>query len=143
MTTIAYKDGVIAWDSQVTAGSMVVSRSFQKMTKANGFILWCAGSIQDRDALVKALSSGRAEWDMDLEVEALVLENDALNLVSVREGRIWRDSVARNEPMAIGSGADYAMGAMDAGCDAVEAVKIAAGRDVSTGGKIRRKVLFA
>lgn len=139
MTTIAYRNGVIAWDSQVTAGSMVVSRSFQKMTKVNGFTLWCAGSIQDREALVKALSSGRAEWDMDLEVEALVLENGGLNLVSVREGRIWRDSVAENEPMAIGSGADYAMGAMDAGCSAVEAVKIAAGRDVNTGGKIRHK----
>jgi ATP-dependent protease HslVU (ClpYQ) peptidase subunit len=139
MTTIAYKDGVIAWDSQVTAGSMVVSRSFQKMTKANGLTLWCAGTIQDRDALVKAISSGRAEWDMDLEVEAIVLEGESLSLVSVREGRIWRDSVSRSEPMAIGSGADYAMGAMDAGCDAVEAVKIAAGRDVSTGGRIRKK----
>jgi ATP-dependent protease HslVU (ClpYQ) peptidase subunit len=37
---------------------------------------------------------------------------------------------------AIGSGAAFAMGAMDAGATAKEAVKIAC-RDVYTGGKIR------
>jgi ATP-dependent protease HslVU (ClpYQ) peptidase subunit len=139
MTTIAYKDGLIAWDSQITAGAMVVSRNYQKMHKANGITLWCAGSVQDREHLVKALSSGRFDWDMDLEIEAIVLDKTGLYLVSVRDGRVWRDTIPPGEAAAIGSGADYAMGAMDAGCDAVQAVKIAAGRDVSTGGKVRSK----
>ena len=39
-------------------------------------------------------------------------------------------------PYAIGSGASYALGAMDAGATAKEAVKIAS-RDVYTGGIIR------
>lgn len=40
-------------------------------------------------------------------------------------------------PYAIGSGEEYAMGAMLAGCSALEAVKIAAKLDVYTGGPVR------
>lgn len=39
--------------------------------------------------------------------------------------------------MAIGSGMYYALTAMDCGCSAEEAVKMAAKRDVNTGGEIR------
>jgi ATP-dependent protease HslVU (ClpYQ) peptidase subunit len=38
---------------------------------------------------------------------------------------------------AIGSGEEYAIGAMDAGLSAKDAVKIACNRDIYSGGRIR------
>ncbi|MNJ79145.1 hypothetical protein D3C77_770710 [compost metagenome] len=50
---------------------------------------------------------------------------------------IWRQELDPANPDAIGSGAPYALAAMDMGASAEDAVRAAMKRDIYTGGKIR------
>ncbi|MNR66547.1 hypothetical protein D3C85_1900920 [compost metagenome] len=49
---------------------------------------------------------------------------------------IWRQDLDPSNPDAIGSGAMYALAAMDMGASAAEAVRAAMKRDIYSGGKL-------
>jgi hypothetical protein len=78
------------------------------------------------------LQAGGMLWD-GKELYACCMDDDNIILT-----RLELDSV-----YAIGSGAEYAIGAMDFGATAQESVRISANRDVNTGGRIRVKRLAA
>lgn len=50
---------------------------------------------------------------------------------------IWKQELDPANPDAIGSGAAYALAAMDMGASAEDAVRAAMKRDIYTGGKVR------
>ncbi|MBD9573742.1 proteasome subunit beta [Pseudomonas sp. PDM23] len=135
MTTIAYRDGVIAYDSLVTAGGTVIYDDFDKKRERNGVLFFGSGSTADIDLLISAYFGEIPGFDMD--ARALVLREDKLSLISFADGRVYESEVLPDRPYAIGSGSDHAYTAFDMGASARQAVELAAKRDTCTGGLIR------
>ena len=52
MTTIAYRDGILAADSLVTLGSTKVHGSYQKIRRIGEYLVGTAGSVADCQAFV-------------------------------------------------------------------------------------------
>lgn len=136
MTTIAYKDGVIAYDSRTTSGTLVNSDTTNKRHVVDGVSFFIAGAICDHPRLIAAYFG--AEVGKHVECRALVVDAGELFECAVSDDSgFWRTQLVPEELTALGSGAHFAYGAMDAGASAVEAVKIATHRDVCSGGKVR------
>lgn len=145
MTTIAYRKGILAADSQVTFGgdaSGAIKGTCQKLfrktiksgRKTRTVILATAGESSPGMVFVDWYGTGGARPDLlkDTDFTCLVLEPDGLYEV---------DSLCRPERIlapfyAIGSGAKAALAAMHCGKSAREAVAIAAKLDPYTGGRI-------
>lgn len=137
MTTIAYKDGIIAYDSRITSGGTIESDSFDKKVESDGVIFFFSGGLMDRE---KAIEAWRAdECEDELGFSAIVVDDGGLvwSFASYDGPSVERLPMSWFGHMAIGSGADHAITAMDCGLSAKEAVKMAAKRDVCTGGRIR------
>ena len=124
MTTIAYKDGVIAYDSRTTTGLLVNSDTTNKRHVVDGVSFFIAGAICDQARLITAYFG----TDVGTHVGCRALAVDAgvvYECAVADDDGFWRHPLEPGEPMAIGSGAHFAFGAMDAGASAAEAVKIA------------------
>ena len=139
MTTIAYKDGVIAFDSRVCMerGDITVL-DYNKSRKAGGVRFFFAGCLADiEEFMVFYLSDQRDDLPC-LDCVAFVLDKGRLYLSGVDgDGHLWLDPYQFDQHAAIGSGGPHALTAMDLGCDAKTAVKMAMLRDSHTGGRIR------
>lgn len=136
MTTIAYKDGVIAYDSQITRGDVITYEDYEKCIEQAGVKFFCCGTVSDYQRLVDAYFGAKPDGNID--ATALVLDGDSLMMVAVDDTTgLWKSPVMRDRPYAIGSGTPYAFAAMDMGASAEKAVEMAARRDTSTGGKVR------
>lgn len=138
MTTLVYKDGVIAWDSRVSSGDTVLTDSAQKRYKAHGKTFWLCGTVGDFADLIRAYGL-REKPERDLDVGGFVLDSTGLRVLGYGDGEVWSSPVTY--PRALGSGSDFAYGAMDCGRSAIEALRVAAGRDTCTGGKLRQQKL--
>lgn len=141
MTTVVfYPPNTICCDSRVTCGSQIESDNYSKYqeVKLNGkrTRFWIAGSLSDIQNFVEAYALSETR-DRELECEAFVFEKGTLYHVQIDEEDIHKTVIDRSEHTAIGSGSPYALTAMDLGCNAREAVKMAARRDSCTGGRIR------
>lgn len=136
MTTIAYKDGVIAYDSRQVRGSAIVSDSCSKCQVVDGVSFFLAGAVCDEAALIAAYF-GKAST-APVECSGYVVDAGKLMLVGHDDKTgIWLQDLDPANPDAIGSGAPYALAAMDMGASAVDAVLAAMKRDIYTGGIIK------
>lgn len=134
MTTIVYRDGVLAGDSRVTIDDMVSTDKQTKVHKLrDGRLYGWAGGVEDAERLRQALRKNAPPPALQ-EISALLIDTDGA--IHLYEGNIWIEQ--KGEPYyAVGSGAPYALGALDAGCSALDAAKIAIKRDINSGGKVR------
>jgi ATP-dependent protease HslVU (ClpYQ) peptidase subunit len=146
MTTIAFKNGVIAADSRVTVESEAGgARNFdtRKLFRAKvdikgtfkDVILATAGESAPGSLFVEQWSTGKSLT----EIRELFTysEADFTILVVTEDGLFEVDKWCILEPVyepfyAIGSGSKLAMGAMEAGASAQKAVEIACKRDPYT-----------
>lgn len=112
MTTIVYKDGVIAWDSRTSAGGNIVNDKSNKCHLVNDLTFWCCGTTPDYDDFFRAYL-GDKKTSRQLDVSAFVLDSGKLYVVGCDEDALWRSEVVCER--AIGSGAEFAIGAMDCG----------------------------
>jgi ATP-dependent protease HslVU (ClpYQ) peptidase subunit len=137
MTTIAYKAGILAGDSQATDDQVWQTRKVIRLSTSAGSLLvgWCG----DVHAALVFL-----EWLKNDQSRKPDISNEDFEAIVVAEtGRvtIWTQSLVGWRPegkfFAIGSGGKAAMGAMHAGKSAVEAVKIACKVDPYTRGPVR------
>lgn len=136
MTTIAYKDGIVAFDSYITAGELVVDFEKNKCQTHKGVKFIFSGKVTDEPMIVDAWFNGSEEKDCD--ASALVIANGKPYYCAYDEtGEFFKYEVTERAA-AYGSGSPYALGAMDNGASAVEAVKIACNRDVYSGGRVRK-----
>lgn len=135
MTTIAYKNGVIAYDSQITCGSYITYDDYQKCQEVNGVKFIMCGKTCDYTALQDAYFGGSVTRDVD--ASAIVIDGGELWCIgaNVQDG-FWKSPIPISAIYAIGSGAEHAITAMDMGADCVKAVEMAAKRDAGTGGTI-------
>ena len=139
MTTIVYRSGILAFDSLVTSGGGIVGQT-SKGVKTDKYLAAAAGNLEDVAAFLQW-----AKDDFDPEIKnALGLNHGELNaLIINKSGKVFTlDSKLFRMKIkapyyALGSGSDYAMGAMEFGADAEEAAKVARKLDVYTGGRIR------
>ncbi len=138
MTTIAYRDGVMAADSRAYAGTKVPIGHKVKIRR-----------LED-GTLIGASSShvGATKWVLDwwekgcpAEAGGAQLLPEAFQLLAVTpngEAYIAKDLGVVSGPLngpyfAVGSGEEFALGAMAHGANAVEAVKAACVCDVWSG----------
>jgi len=134
MTTIAYKEGVIAYDSRVCRGSMIITNAADKRCSKDGVLFFICGHVSDEEELMDAyLNKGSVSKGNDCT--AFVVDDGAVWLVGTDNGELFKQP-ANVDGDAIGSGSPYAFGAMSMGATATEAVEVARARDVFTGGKI-------
>lgn len=132
MTTIAYRDGVLASDSLVTLGNTKVHGSYQKIRRIGDHLLGTAGSVAACQQFIDWVKSGNDE-DPPPKGEYSALIIDPRGRVREMENGSVLPVPRGAKFFAIGSGAPYALAAMYAGATATEAVKIAAKIDTSTG----------
>jgi len=141
LTTIAYKDGVIAYDSRSCkpGSGLINSDDVEKRLSVRGKEFFLSGPTSDFVDFVAAYEDGR-RIPYKCDVVALVWTGEVLQeCMAGEEGEqaALIDVVPFDRPFATGSGSRFAYTAMDMGANAVEAVKMAAKRDMYTGGKVR------
>ena len=135
MTTIAYRDGILASDSRLTFKSNVTTDKCKKIWRlSDGTLFGASGDNEGGLALLKALKDGR-EIGPKSDREFCGVRIIPKGRIYTTEGLVW----ARwPEPfIAIGSGGKYARAAMLAGASAVEAVRIGIASDVYSGGRVQ------
>lgn len=134
MTTIAYKGGVIAFDSYISQGETVTDYNYNKCRTEKGVKFVFAGPTCDYQKIVDGYFGGDID---ECNATAVIVDSGRVYQAAwgVNDG-FWVDEL--DKPSAVGSGWHFALGAMDAGSNAVEAVKIACNRDVYSGGKVRK-----
>lgn len=144
MTTIAWKDGVVAYDSRVAAGGTIQTDDFDKAYRDSktGLIFVACGTSSGIVPMVEDYMAGRREPSTDYPCSALIIHPDGhiSTFCRYKDEDYWTRAVLVG-PLercgAMGSGTDHALTAMDMGASAKEAVKMAVKRDTNTGGKIR------
>ncbi|CEF89140.1 hypothetical protein [Pseudomonas phage vB_PaeM_PAO1_Ab03] len=141
MTTIAYKDGIIATDGRITQGGVITDEDAEKRLEVDGIVFWLAGAVCDWKVLAEAYVSGDGMEDQELKVSGLVLDGDGLHFISW-DGGIYSEKVNLERPRAAGSGTQFALGAMMAGASAEEAVEAAKALDIYSGGTVRSYKLW-
>lgn len=140
MTTIVYKDGVIAYDSRATSGEMISSDSIEKKRVVNNVVFFFAGSLKDFDSLVEAYFNTEPPVEIENDgTGAIVVDNKKVFLISLDpdSGGYWKQPLELFTKYALGSGSHYAQAAMVMGADAKKAVEVASKLDIRTGGKIK------
>jgi len=136
MTTIAYRDGVIAYDSRQTRGDRIVSDNSPKCQVVNGVSFLLSGVVCDENALISAYFGTPSP--VPVECSGFVVDGYRLMMVGHDDKTgIWKMDLDLANPDAIGSGAPYALAAMDMGASAEDAVRMAMKRDIYTGGIVR------
>ncbi|NHC53103.1 proteasome subunit beta [Pseudomonas sp. AU8050] len=136
MTTIAYKDGVIAYDGRQVRNDRIVSDSAQKCQVIDGVSFFLAGTVCDEKALIAAYFGTASP--APVECSGYAVDGGKLMMIGHDDATgIWKQDLDPANPDAMGSGAPYALVAMDMGASAEEAVRAAMKRDIYTGGTIR------
>ena len=136
MTTIAYKDGIIAADGRATSGYEITEDNYEKMMCVDGVMFFLSGSICDFDNFIECYLMG-AKPTKGNETAAFVFEDGKLYKAAICSYHgFWKRKLNMKNNYAIGSGEQYALSAMDCGVSAKEAVEQAAKRDTMTGGII-------
>jgi hypothetical protein len=140
MTTHIYKDFEVVSDSQITGNySRIEDDNFNKVVKYKSLTMFLCGDPSGiEDVLNICMSERPVETFYD--VGALVWDSDYKTLYQVGSTEDQKSSKYILDPKkyyAVGSGSSYALGALDVGASAREAMRAAVKRDIMTGGKIR------
>ena len=134
MTTIAWRGSVLATDSALTCGNM--QGRFTKLLRQRGAAYGFCGDADAVSLVMGHLKDGGKPDEMKKlkgDIGVLILTPDGCytcdrDMVPIRvEDEFW----------AIGSGAEYAMGAMAAGKSARQAVEIACKYDPNSNGPVK------
>lgn len=132
MTTIAWDGTTLAADRQTTwGGTPTRTRKLFRAKASDGrvFIGGCSGLHHECEAVRRWLQGGHEPGRLD-EVCTMLIDRHRRVWI-MNERKLWAP-VGRH-PWAIGSGSDYALGALEHGATAREAVLIATRLDVNTG----------
>ena len=140
MTTVAYKDGILAADSQTTSGHIQSGSTFSKIRKFNGGYAAFSGLCSDMPILFDLIKGKEVEGETkDIDATAIVMPNEGKPYQASVDslGNLYKHPISKFS--AIGSGWTIAMGAMQSGASAKEAVKAAIKLDIYSGGAVKWK----
>ena len=146
MSTVVFREGLLAADTLMTQGSIKCPESMNKlaMGKTHPVIDAMAGktaALASTMRMIEAMPT--APWDggefpsrppLDQSCELVVFHRDG-RVFSFETDGLWFEP-ADVPFMALGSGSKAALGALHMGADAVRAVEVASLADAYTGGAI-------
>lgn len=135
MTTIAYKDGIIAYDSRSIRCDFIESDRTNKRHDYKDHIFFLSGVCSDFEKFMEATI--RETSEQEHECGGLMVDPDGVLWKVGGQEVLWRERQQLATHTAFGSGLPWAMAAMDFGHTAKQAVKYAMTRDPGTGGKVR------
>lgn len=136
MTTIVYKEGVIAYDSRATAGGTIVDDDAMKLHQKDGVSFFFTGMPAHAEEMIEAYF--KQDDSKPFDNSAIVVDGENIYQYGInKDDGFYRHPIGKDKVFSIGSGSDHAYTAMDMGCSAVEAVEMAIKRDIYTGGKVR------
>lgn len=132
MTTIAYRDGVLAADTLVTANNMR-SGFLTKIARQGRLLVGFCGRSANYEAFRNWLAAGMNGSFKSEDGNVFVIPPEGPAIIWGDGDTPWRETAPF---WALGSGEAPALGAMQAGASAEEAVKAAIALDVWSGGEI-------
>lgn len=144
-TTIAFRDGILASDSQASLGATIVSQACEKIVKGRGALI---GGVGELAAISKFKRWAlKIDWTKVVEPPEYEMPEGAAGIVIIK-GRTspyiiinYEESGWFEDPdspfYAWGSGSDVALGALHHGARAHEAVEIAAKISHGSGGPVK------
>lgn len=142
MTTIAYKDGVLAGDSLWTGEDGTVFTMAPKVFCLPSGVLYGGAGEGDDRALLKMLAKVKKPKDFPSVKQLRKVKQDLYGIVVFPNGQVFVIDVAHDKDgtvgvyeipdriAAIGSGGVHALAAMNLGKTAIEAVHFACERSV-------------
>ena len=134
MTTIAYdhKNKQIAYDGRCTGGDMIKCDNEDKVDTKGDLIFILAGAIDEKEHLISRYPD---KLERPVSVSGFLIKDKIVYGICGDDLDIaeWK----MNYSDAHGSGAKFAIAAMDHGKSAKEAVKYAITRDIYSGGRVR------
>lgn len=138
LTTIAYRDGVMAADGRVTVGQLIVTDTCHKITKlSDGALFALCGDDRLEQALIAWLEACDPEVMPPQGKDFTAVLVDTQGVLSTFEGSGDDFVTWGGEYAAFGSGQDIAYGAMEMGATADQAVAAAIRRNTHSGGLIQ------
>lgn len=139
MTTIAYKDGVIAYDSRITLGTIIETDTYEKLVEREGVKFVLTGATADFSRLIECFFGAKHR---NVDCSAIAFDGQAIWCLghNNRDG-FWKTPLSHSSVYAMGSGMPHALTAMDMGATAAEAIEMAKKRDTCTGGTVRTVVI--
>ncbi len=134
MTTVVFKDGIIATDSMISSGGEILGTTKKIIHAENGNIILGAGSTNAIETFIKFYNL--QEYNKDI----LKSESNRIDIIVInpltKEIIMYDDELIAHvyeaDAYALGSGRAYALGALAAGVSPEEAILIAAKYDKST-----------
>lgn len=132
MTTIVYRDGVLAADTSVWDNDCYVGQRIKVWQRDNGLMAGVAGGMDDaanfRDWFLGEMKEGHPEFKHDASEGLLIHPGGRVEWVGRKQRRMDIDGPFH----AIGAGFKLAIGAMLQGATAEQALAIAASIDAYT-----------
>lgn len=136
MTTIAYRNGVLAGDTRVTSDDTILPGWERKVFRLpDGGLFASADDVEGGELLLRAMRKGHPPPRLpeNEHVDAILIKPDGK--MFFYEGNIW---IRYRAPYcAIGTGRPYALGAMARGASAIDAVRIGMKFDAHSGGRVQ------
>lgn len=135
MTIIAYdhKNKIIAYDSRETDGNRICADNCDKKVIKGNRVWFAAGDSADIDRFIEEFEPYK-QCGFNLNVNAFFVENGVAKQACLVDGFFKCYNLNGNE--AVGSGAPFAISAMDFGKTAFQSVEYAKTKDIYTGGKV-------
>jgi ATP-dependent protease HslVU (ClpYQ) peptidase subunit len=138
LTTIVYRDGIMAADGRVTLGQLVVTDNCQKIKKlSDGALFALTGDDALWENLIEWLEACEPDTAPPQGKDFTAILVDTSGNLTVYEGNTDRFVPWYGEYAAFGSGSDVAYGALEMGATAEQAVAAAIRRNTNTGGTIQ------
>lgn len=148
MTTIVFANNELSGDGRCTIGDTVISDEIIKVYNINNRLVGFAGRYASGLKFLEWFE----EFDnanvvqqqvpfVSVNIPELMEDEDFTGIVAYPEGYVMLFEGGKafyevQAPYAIGSGADIALGALDQGATAEEAVRVACKRNVLSGGVV-------
>lgn len=138
VTTVVYRDGVLAADRRGYSGSKHPIGTKAKISRlTDGWLFGCSTPTPGlAEKLRRWVEENGVEKSLPatLEAQAIVIRLDGA-IFYFKDGDTFSGPLEA-EYVAIGSGSEYALGALTMGADAAHAVEVAIACDVWSGGGV-------
>lgn len=134
MTTLVYRDGVLAADSRGTRNGMICPGAVSKVYIVDGRLVGFVGDTAFGQRFVRDLREGREPADLEGEAIAVIVDRDG-GTVRVHQNATWY--VEEGRFAAWGTGLAAALGALHMGATADQAVEAACEVDPNSGGPVQ------
>lgn len=143
MTTVAYRDNIMAGDSCLSTGdeNTIYVGDVDKVFRLKDGSLFAASGDSECQQIMRVLESGAKDHKIPgllakikSESECMLVRPDGRMYWIVVDDGYGEFTEFKDQFCAIGSGKDFAYGAMEAGASALEAVRCASRRHAFTRG---------